>query len=154
MNRKLKYILIAIVVILGTLQLLGPERPVTSSDNPEDILVTASISSEISGILKTACYDCHSMETTYPWYGYVAPVSWFLIRHIDHGREELNFSNWTSMDKRSKLRALKDIQEVIEEGEMPLSSYVKLHGEAALSEEQKTALVDWAKEFAREVIKQ
>ncbi|XOV91459.1 MAG: heme-binding domain-containing protein [Bacteroidota bacterium] len=154
MNRRLKYILIALLVIFGSMQLIGPEKPITSSDNQGDLLVASEISSEISGILRTACYDCHSMETNYPWYGSIAPVSWILYGHINHGREELNFSTWTSMDKRSKLRALKDIQEVIEESEMPLSSYVSMHGDAHLTEDQKTAIITWAKEFARVVIKE
>jgi len=153
-NKKSKYILIVILVFLSILQFVGPERPATATENPGDMLQVANISPEISGMLKSACYDCHSMETKYPWYASIAPVSWFLFRHIDHGREELNFSDWTTLDKRGKLRALKDIQEVLEEGEMPLSSYVKMHEEAALTDEQKEALMAWAKEFASVVIKE
>ncbi len=140
------------LVVLVILQFVGPKRPATSAQNPGDIFHQTEIPSAIGGMLKTACYDCHSMETTYPWYGYIAPVSWFLISHIDEGREELNFSDWSSLDKRSKLRALKDIQEVIEEGEMPMASYVNMHSEAALSDSQKEALMDWAKTLSREVI--
>lgn len=154
MSKKLRNIFIIVLVVLGLLQFVGPDRPVVAVDNPGDILLHANIPSEISGMLKTSCYDCHSMETKYPWYSYIAPVSWFLYSHIDHGREELNFSTWDSMDKRSKLRALKDIQEVLEEGEMPLPSYVNLHDEAALSDEQKEILITWAKDLSRQVIKE
>ena len=153
-SKKIKYTFIILLVVFAILQFVGPERPATSTENPGDILQVANISPEISNMLKSACYDCHSMETKYPWYGFIAPVSWFLYGHIDHGREELNFSNWTSLDKRGKLRALKDIQEVLEEGEMPLSSYVGLHEEADLTDAQKEALMAWAKEFAGVVIKE
>ena len=153
-SKKTKYILIVILVFLSILQFVGPERPATTTENPGDILQVANISPEISDMLKSACYDCHSMETQYPWYASIAPVSWFLYRHINHGREELNFSEWAFLDKRSKLRVLKDIQEVLEEGEMPLYSYVNMHEEAELTDAQKEALMAWAKEFAGVVIKE
>ena len=27
-----------------------------------------------------ACFDCHSNETVWPWYSYIAPISWLIER--------------------------------------------------------------------------
>ncbi|MEQ8471307.1 MAG: heme-binding domain-containing protein [Marinoscillum sp.] len=145
---------LGLLAILLILQFVGPSRPEVIEDNPGDILLASSPSVEIAGTLRSACYDCHSMETKYPWYGYVAPISWYLIEHIEHGREELNFSTWTDLDKRAKLRVLKDIQEEVEEKKMPLESYADLHEEAELTEEQRASIVQWAKALAIDVLKQ
>ena len=120
-------------------------------DNPDDILVNNEISQEVSDILKTACYDCHSNETSYPWYSYITPVSWFLFEHIEHGREELNFSEWSALRKSRKVRKLNEIGEEVSEGEMPLGSYLIMHSDADLSEEQRKMITDWAESFAVQV---
>ncbi len=154
MSKNRRYILIGIGVFFAVIQFVGPAKPSVSEDNSGDLLQNSTISPEISGTLKTACYDCHSMETKYPWYASIAPVSWFIFNHIDHGREELNFSNWASLDKRSRLRILKDIQEEVEEKNMPMNSYIKMHEEADLTDEQREALISWAKAFATDVLKE
>ncbi len=153
MNKIIKYLLIAFAAIFLLIQFLGPSAPATSTENPEDLLAVPQIDPQVADILRTACYNCHSMETKYPFYSRIAPLSWWIYGHINHGREELNFSAWESMKKSSKVRKLKDITEVIEEGEMPMSSYVNMHPEARLSEAQKELLINWANTFAREVVK-
>lgn len=133
------------------MQFVGPERPVTSAENPDDLILTAGLSDSISSLLSVACYDCHSYETQYPWYGNIAPSSWFLYNHINHGREELNFSEWGALDKRTKIKLLKKIEEELEEGEMPLSSYKVLHKNARLSEEELNKLLAWTDLYAKKV---
>lgn len=83
-----------------------------------------------------ACFDCHSNETRWPWYASVAPLSWLVQRHVDHGREELNFSEWDRPQRHAHEAA-----EMVREGEMPLSSYLLVHGEAELTEDEKQALL-------------
>ena len=152
MSRILKIIALVIFVAFGFLQFFGPAKPETTARTPEDLMEVVQVPEGISTMLVSACYDCHSMETKYPWYGSVAPVSWILYDHIEHGREELNFSYWQSMTKREKLRALKDIQEELEEHEMPLQDYVQMHEEAELSEDQRNEIISWAKSLANQVL--
>jgi Haem-binding domain len=61
----------------------------------------------------TACFDCHSNETAWPWYTNVAPMSWLTQRDVDEGRDALNFSEW------DRPQDAEDVSEVIREGEMP-----------------------------------
>jgi mono/diheme cytochrome c family protein len=83
-----------------------------------------------------ACFDCHSNETRWPWYSNVAPVSWLLQHHVNEGREHLNFTEWDTPQKHAHEAAHE-----VEEGEMPMWSYLLLHGEAELSDTDKQALI-------------
>lgn len=97
----------------------------------------------VSAILRRACYNCHSNQTTWPWYSYVAPASWYLVRHVNRGRGDLNFSEWPALDFETQELTLNDIREQIEKGRMPLKSYLLLHPEARLSESDRRILVQW-----------
>ena len=136
------------------LQFFRGKAPEVRSDNPNDLLLNNDVPAAVEGIMRSACYDCHSMETNYPWYSYITPFSWLIIDHIVEGRDELNFSEWNTFEKRRKIRKLKEIGEEIEEGEMPMESYVYLHGDARLTEDQRALLINWADEFATEVMKE
>ncbi len=152
MKKYLIYLgLAGIVIIFLVLQVVGNEKPSVSMDNRNDIFKVEIVDSKVATLVKNACYDCHSFETKFPWYSTVAPVSWFIYDHIEHGREELNFSEWGEMEKKRKIRKLKEMAEEIEKKKMPLDDYVKLHPEADLSEEQKQLIIDWTQELALKV---
>lgn len=99
---------------------------------------------QISAMLHSACYDCHSYETHWPWYGYVAPVSWWLAGHVRDARASLNFSEWPHDNPKKAAKKWNYIADSVREGDMPLPSYLKIHKEARLTEEQKNELADWA----------
>jgi hypothetical protein len=48
-----------------------------------------------------ACFDCHSNETVWPWYSYIAPISWLIERDVKEGRRELNFSEWNKAQEEA-----------------------------------------------------
>ena len=81
-----------------------------------------------------ACFDCHSNQTTWPWYSNVAPVSWLIQHDVQQGRAELNFSQWGR-------RGAGEAAEQIQRGAMPQWYYVMLHPSAGLSEAEKQALI-------------
>jgi mono/diheme cytochrome c family protein len=83
-----------------------------------------------------SCVDCHTNETRWPWYSRVAPASWLLQKHVHEGREHLNVSEWGMADYDADEAA-----EEVREGEMPLPSYLRLHPEARLSDEERATLV-------------
>jgi hypothetical protein len=95
-------------------------------------------------VFRTACYDCHSNETRWPWYGYVAPVSWLVAHDVRDGREELNFSEWSLLLDEDAEELREEIWEEVEEGEMPLRKYRWMHSDARLSEEQRRVLREWS----------
>jgi len=101
------------------------------------------IQAEVTAILQKACWDCHSNQTAYPWYNKIAPISWYLARHINNGKKHLNLDSWNDYDPAKRAHKNEEIIEVIEENEMPLFSYTLLHPDAKLSEEQKDILIQY-----------
>ena len=136
----LKKILIGVAAILVAIQFI----PVDRSNPPAEGELMES--TELKTILKRSCYDCHSNETVWPWYSYVAPVSWLVADDVHEGRRHLNFSNWQNIEVRKVSKAKQEIWEMVSEGEMPLSKYVLLHPEAKLSEKDKQIIKDWTGE--------
>lgn len=90
---------------------------------------------EAEAIARQSCYDCHSNETEYPAYSYVAPMSWLVRSDIETGRSEMNFSEWDPNDNKAD-----DAIEEIQEGSMPLGKYTQIHRGAKLTDEEKAKL--------------
>ena len=134
----IKISLLVFILVGGAIQLL----PVQRTNPPGETEVPAS--AEIRTILRQACYDCHSNETVWPWYSRVAPISWLVAYDVREGREEMNFSTWNRYSSEQKADKLKEIIEVVSEGEMPPRIYLPLHPEARLSAEAVAALRAWS----------
>lgn len=83
-----------------------------------------------------ACFDCHSNETSWPWYTNVAPVSWLTQRDVEEGRQRLNFSQWGQ-----RRQEMDEIAEVIYNGEMPPAQFLITHPEARLTDAEKQQLI-------------
>ncbi|MCA9809938.1 MAG: heme-binding domain-containing protein, partial [Candidatus Dadabacteria bacterium] len=96
-------------------------------------------------IFQRACYDCHSNETKWPFYSYVAPFSWLVVKDVNEGRDELNFSSWERMSMTRQSKKRKEIWEEVDEGEMPLWYYLPLHPGAKLSEHDKNIIRKWSR---------
>lgn len=140
---KRKNIGLFIFFLLIFIQLFRIDKTVLPADPEKDFILVTSANPEIEHLLKTACYDCHSNQPTFPWYSNIAPVSWWLKHHIDEGRHELNFSEWASYTEKRKQHKLEECIEMIEGGEMPMASYTWMHKEAKLTDAQKLQLVEY-----------
>jgi hypothetical protein len=132
--RSIALAVLAVVVIIQF-------KPVTR-DNPATQNEIGA-SPEIMVILRRACYDCHSNETKWPWYSRVAPISWFVAGHVEHGRGNVNFSEWPAFDMEEEEHLFEEMEEEVEGGEMPLKSYLILHPEARLTPEERETLLRW-----------
>jgi hypothetical protein len=88
-----------IVLISGGVLLvlfIGIQLIPVNRTNPQ---VTAQInwdSPQTQALFERACQDCHSNETTWPWYSYVAPASWLVYYDVQRGRSELNLSTFNT----------------------------------------------------------
>ena len=105
-----------------------------SHDNPPVIRDASWPDAASEDIARASCYSCHSNETDWPVYSYVAPMSWLVRNDVDRGRDELNFSDWDPGEAD-------DAIEVIEEGSMPPDRYVLIHRDARLSARERSTLV-------------
>ncbi len=131
------WILIVIFIICQFIQIERTNPPVTGTiDAPKEVMA----------ILKRSCFDCHSNETKWPWYSYVAPVSWLVGNDVHAGRKHMNFSEWDTYNERRRNHKIKECGEEVTEGEMPLWFYIPLHPEAALLPEDIQTIVAWSEQ--------
>ena len=141
----LKWLLVIGVCVFVVLQFFGPARTNPTAAQSLALESHVQVPPNVKGILERSCADCHSNNTRWPFYSRVAPVSWFVIDHVDDGRRELNFSEWGNYDKRQQNHRLEDMCELVGDGEMPLSSYTPLHPGSKLTPEDIKTLCDWTK---------
>ncbi|HBU76788.1 MAG TPA: cytochrome C [Muricauda sp.] len=139
-----KKIAIVLLIVLIGMQFYRPEKNKAEGDYVAAFEAETQPSVEVKQILKTACYDCHSANTEYPWYNNIAPVSYWLADHIEDGKRHLNFSDWENYDSKKKDHKLEEVIEEVKEGKMPLNEYTWTHADANLSEDQISALLAWA----------
>lgn len=149
----MKKVLWTLVVIVIVLQFIPANRPITITNNPDDLLMNNVINSEVALMLRNACYDCHSNESHFPWYAYVAPVSYLIDRDIREGRTHLNFSEWESLKATKKLKLLGEISDEVGDGEMPMKIYPPLHPKARLTDEDRKKIVEWTDTFGDGLLK-
>jgi hypothetical protein len=149
-----QYLLSGIVLIALVIQLVPSELPSTEINNPGDLIESGIVSIEVAGLLRTSCYDCHSNETKFPWYSYVAPFSWLIAKDVKDARKELNFSVWHDYDMLEKLKKLDDISIEVKEGEMPMPIYTAIHTSAKLSDAQRQLIVQWAEDAMDSVVEE
>jgi len=150
--KLLKIFLAILVIAVIALQFVPNQMPAYTEAGKDDLVSSGAVPENISSILRTSCYDCHSNQTHYPWYSKVAPASWLLAKDIREGREELNFSDWESYSKRRKIRNLGNIKEEVTSGEMPLKVYLIMHRNAKLSPEQVSALSKWTDDLTNKIL--
>jgi hypothetical protein len=143
MKRILKMVSWLLLVAVILIQFIPVNRKNPAVDLNQDYLKLSGAPTEVATILRAACYDCHSNESKYPWYAYVAPVSFIVQNHINEGRSKLNFSEWGSTSPHDLAEATEELPETIAEGEMPLQDYLWMHPEARLNAAQKRTLIDW-----------
>lgn len=136
MKKIFKVTLLILGAFFVGIQLIPVDRR-----NPP-VLVDLEAPVEVKSILKRSCYDCHSNEVNWPWYSYVAPVSWLVAYDVKEGREELNFSEWNKYLGAPEMK--EEIVEEVAEGEMPLPIYLAIHRGAAVSESELDRLKQWA----------
>jgi hypothetical protein len=129
-----KMTLVGLAVVLVAIQLV----PVNRVNPPVQSQMPASAAAQDA--LRRACYDCHSNETTWPWYSKVAPVSWWVAGHVREGRRELNFSEWVGTGTPQQQKRLAKTAKEIAKGAMPPWYYRLVHPEARLSPADVAAL--------------
>ncbi|MCP4307122.1 MAG: heme-binding domain-containing protein [bacterium] len=126
---------LATVLTLGLIQLVPYGR---DHSNPPTIGEPAWSSPQTRELMVNACFGCHSNEVEWPWYSSIAPISWVVTQHVDEGRDEVNYSEFT-VDQGEAEETI----ETIREGEMPPSYYTVfgLHPEAKLSDQEIADLI-------------
>lgn len=151
MKAVLKRTAIVIVVGVVLVQFLPLKKNQDATVGANDITKVYPVPDNVHALLQKSCYDCHSNNTTYPWYSHVQPIGWWLNDHVGEGKHHLNFSEFGTYSTKRKIKKLKEVAGTINEGEMPLSSYTLIHTNAKLSNEEKTLVTTWAASLAQQL---
>lgn len=129
--------------VIAIAQIFQPDRTVELNDPKHDLIAMTYPAKEVEDLLHSACYNCHSAQSTYPWYSYITPVNFWLQHHVNEGREEFYMSAWGGHKAKWQRHKAEEAVEMLREGEMPLPSYTWMHPEAKLTEGQRTLLSEY-----------
>lgn len=143
---SLKLAAIAVAAVFAGVQFIRPARTNPAVAQGQSIESHVRMTPEVAGLLQRSCADCHSNRTDWPWYSNVAPASWFVVDHVEHGRRHLNFSEWAKFDDAERGEMLEQICSEARKGAMPLDSYTLLHKDAKLSASDVKTLCDWTRD--------
>ncbi|HEX9760475.1 MAG TPA: heme-binding domain-containing protein [Candidatus Acidoferrales bacterium] len=148
MKKFFKITGLVLVILLVVIQFVGPERTNPVAAPEQSIHAQVQVPADVRAIVERSCIDCHSNDTRWPWYSRVAPVSWLVIDHVNHGRRHMNFNEWNThrehwtegFDTPALLQSM--CNEVTHQA-MPLPSYTRMHRSAPLSPAEVKTLCAW-----------
>jgi heme-binding protein len=141
----LKWLVLILAIVFIAIQFKRPARTNPPVEESQTLAAHTQMTPEVADILARSCYDCHSNRTTWPWYTNVAPISWFIVDHVNEGRADLNFSEWGKYEQRRQDRRLQQMCDLAQDASMPLTSYTPLHSGSKLTPAQVKTLCDWTK---------
>ena len=150
MRKKIFLILLAILVII---QFIRPARNISSTRSVNDISKHYEVPDTVKRMMEVSCNDCHTNNTTYPWYTNIQPVGWWMQWHVNDGKRHVNYEEFASYTPKRQHKKLEETAEMIKEGEMPLGSYLWIHHDAKLSDAQKELLINWATQLKDSIAK-
>ena len=124
--------------------LIHPFGLMKTQVSQEPLLTGALVESSVMKIFARSCQNCHSEKTDWPWYSYVAPMSWMIEKDVHEGRSRMNLSRWYEYSSEQKQQILAEMASLVRNRQMPLPRYVLLHPSAKLSEAEVDQVSRWA----------
>ena len=141
MKKIVSYIVIGGIVLLGLIQFIPLGR---NHKNPATVSEPQWSSPEARVLVKEHCFQCHSNESSWPWYSNIAPASWLIQFDVDAARRKFNFSDWNSNPGD-----LNEMVKAIQSGKMPPAQYWIFHPNSRLNNQQKQDLLNALNSSAR-----
>lgn len=136
--KKTRIFVLIVVLLFLVIQFIPVKR-----DNPP-VAADMSDNEPVKAIFQKSCYDCHSNVTNWPWYSYVAPVSWLVAFDVHKGREYINFSDWSNLKPKQINYYKENIWYEINNNKMPIKPYLIIHPDAKISETERELIKTWA----------
>jgi cytochrome c553 len=118
----------------GTAKRTVPETPLMAGSN---------VPAPVRSILERACRDCHSENTVWPWYSHIPPISRQIHSDVERGRAFMDLSKWSNYTEAQQRGYTAAIGAAIQNHLMPPPMYVRMHGEARLSNEELELIRAW-----------
>jgi hypothetical protein len=151
--RIIKILLVVLAILLIVIQFIPSGIPENKPEDEKSITRSGLVSESELNLFRKSCFDCHSNQVDFPWYSKLAPSSWLLANHIKEGRSHLNFSEWADYSKRKQAGLIEHISEEVEDGSMPLKSYLLIHRDAKLNSDEISAIKKWSEDAMAKILK-
>jgi hypothetical protein len=132
---------LAAAALLVCVQFVPVTRDNPPAPGPDHVYATAP--ANVRTVLDDYCKDCHSNQTAWPWYSYVAPFSWIVAHDVHKGRRKLNFSEWDTYSPKKRGEKLEAICDQVVNGDMPDGKYLLIHRNARLTQQEQEAVCTW-----------
>ena len=87
---------------------------------------------DVKAIIEKSCFGCHNTDSK-----------------NDKAKEKLDLKTLGELDKPKMIHALKEIEEVVDENEMPPAKFLEKFPDKKLTDAEKKTLMDWAKNEAK-----
>ncbi len=134
---------VALLVICSVL--IHPFGAMKSQKSGKPLLLDSAFDPQAVKIIERSCQNCHSEKTEWPWYSYVAPMSWMIEKDVHGGRSHMNLSAWNGYNARDQQEILSKMSVLVRNRAMPLGRYLLLHPGAKLSDADVAYLYQWAR---------
>lgn len=146
MRRAVKWAAVAVGAVLIALQFRPVDRTNPPADPAQALERHLAVPADVKAILGRSCRDCHTSLTEWPFYAYIAPISWDIVEHVNGGRRELNFSEWGRYDSDAQQDLLIAICRQVRGGKMPLPFYARIHRSTRLTADDVAQVCTWTSE--------
>lgn len=138
-RRSLKVIGLLLAVLVAA-QFLGPGVPESQKNSKNrSVWQDPSVPPAVKAILRRSCADCHSVETRWPWYAHIAPVSWLIVSDVRRAQAHFTLSVWPEHPDIEKA----EIGDMIVNKMMPPRRYLLLHPDAVLTGADRQIIIQW-----------
>jgi hypothetical protein len=135
------------VIAAASIQLMPAKRSANPLVNSADTIeASLNVPAPVEKLLTEACKDCHSLQTRWPLYARVAPVSWLLAHDVKRGREAFNLSQWATYAGSNRSVAMGFLAAAcadVQSHHMPPAAYKRMHPAARLQPGQIETLCAW-----------
>lgn len=121
----------AAIVLLQFVRPSIPFRPATAE---------VQAPPQVMQVLEKDCYSCHSDERRLAWFDQIVPGYWLVRHDVLTARDHLNFSTLGSKSAAAQKATLYEAVNMMQLGAMPLQSFVALHHDAKVTQDDLATL--------------
>jgi hypothetical protein len=134
---------IAMLAVCSTL--VHPSGAIKAQRSDKPLLLDSSFDPQVQRTIERSCQNCHSEKTEWPWYSYVAPLSWMIENDVKQARSHMNLSRWNGYNAEQQQEILSKMSVLVRNRAMPLPRFLLLHPESKLSDAEVAYLYQWAR---------
>ena len=146
MRRWVKRIGLSVAVLFVICQLVPIRRDNPAINPSHTVEATEKLTPAVKAVFGRSCLNCHSNQTRWPWYSYVAPVSWMISSDVHDARKAMNLSNWGSYSANKREEKLEEICEQVTNGDMPDRKYALFHRSSRITPQERDAVCQWTED--------